>query len=134
MHSARTVLMATASASCVVVVVTAAPWSGVGTGAEPGRSLLPRCEHGGADDSGVVSQLGWDDRRPQLDQGQELVGDVADAPADDEQLRPQHALNQIEIGLQSPRILLPGHLVALADRLGGPVLGLGSVQRQVAKL
>src|SRR6516225_3020413 len=131
MHSARTVLIATVSASYVVVVVTAAPGSG-GDGFGWQGSLPLRREQGRADDSGVVPQLGWDDGRPQLDQGQEFVGDVADAAADDDQLRPQHALNQVEIGLKPPGVLLPGHPIALADRLSRPLLGQASVERQVS--
>ena len=57
------------------------------------QSLSRRGVQGGTDDSGVVPQPGRDDRRPQLDQGQEFVSDIADATADDNQLRPQHLLN-----------------------------------------
>jgi hypothetical protein len=41
----------------------------------------------------VVPQPGRDDRRSQLDQGHEFVSDVADATADDDQLRPQDTLD-----------------------------------------
>jgi len=68
---------------------------------------------GSADDSGVVAQMGRDDRRPQLDMGQQFIGDVADSAADDDQLRPLKMLKRrtyrrTAFPLLRKRVLLAG--------------------------
>ena len=88
----------------------------------------------GADDAGVVHQLGCDDRRAQVQQGQELVGLLADAAADDDQVGPEQVLDPAEVDLQPLGPRLPGQALLLLDARRGALLGVVPVDLQVAEL
>src|SRR5262245_60611717 len=60
-----------------------------------------------ADDAGLVLQLRRHDRRVELDVGQELVGLLADAAADDEEVGPEPVLEVTQVVLHALGPLLP---------------------------
>src|SRR5262245_50714860 len=81
------------------------------------------CDDGGSDDSGEVSERGHADLAVDVDAVEELVGELDDAAADDDQLRPDDVLQVLEIALEAVRPVLPGQVLLRARRVRYPRVG-----------
>jgi hypothetical protein len=88
----------------------------------------------GTDDPGVVQQRGRHHRGTDVDQREELVRLLAHAPADDEQPRRQQHLHVPQVLLHPVGPLLPAQVLLLAGPVGGPQLGVRTVQLEMPEL
>src|SRR6185312_17334209 len=73
--------------------------------------------HGGAYDAGVVEHGRGDDRRPQRQLGQELVGLLANAAADDDEVGGEQRFHLVQVGVEPVGPLAPAELLFLAGVL-----------------
>ena len=69
-----------------------------------------------------------------VDVREELLRLLAHAAADDDELGPEERLEELEVLLQPVRPVLPREVLAVADRVRRPVLGVAAVERQMAEL
>ena len=68
--------------------------------------------------------LGRHHLRARREMGEEFLGLLAYAAADDDQVRPEEELDLVEILVESPGVLFPAQVIALAGAVRGSVLGV----------
>src|SRR5579862_5428423 len=99
------------------------------------RGLGADGRHRGPHDAGVVEQGRGHDPGPDAGQPRHpLVGLLADAAAHDDQARPQHRLDVLEVLIHASGPLAPAHVVEFLGALGGTRLGVAATDLDVPEL
>src|SRR5215218_594419 len=89
---------------------------------------------GGPGDTGVVLHLGPHHLRARREVGEVLLRLLADAPADDDEVRPQEVFDLAQVLVEPPGVVFPIQVVALAGGVRGPVLGVLAADLDVPEL
>src|SRR5215204_6402923 len=113
-----------------------------GSRSEPGLPLfccLCGCSfgesgQGGPCDTGVVVHLGRHHLRARREVGEELLGLLAYAAADDDEVWPEEELDPVEVLVEAPGVLFPAQVIALAGAVCGAVLGVLAPDLDVSEL
>src|SRR3954451_2479381 len=111
-----------ACASCRVSVVMVALRSVVRDRCARWWGRRLRRDDGGADDPRVVAELGSNDGTAHGQLRDELVGVLADAAAEDHQVRPHQLLDPVEMLVEVDRPGLPGQSALHSGTRGRPLL------------
>src|SRR5215204_6982451 len=88
----------------------------------------------GPGDTSVVVHLGRHHLRARREMGEELLGLLAYAAADDDEVWPEEELDSVEVLVEAPGVLFPAQVIALAGAVCGAVLGVLAPDLDVSEL
>src|SRR5829696_10495841 len=89
---------------------------------------------GGPGDTGVVVHLGCHHLRARREIGEQLLGLLANAAADDDEVGPEQEFDPVEVLVEALGVLFPAQIIALAGTVRGAVLGVRTPDLDVPEL
>src|SRR5215216_3758954 len=89
---------------------------------------------GGPGYTGVVVHLGCHYLRARREMGEELLGLLANAAADDDEIGPEQEFDPVKVLVEALGVLFPAQIIALAGTIRGAVLGVLTPDLDVPEL
>src|SRR5215211_1537545 len=89
---------------------------------------------GGPCDTGIVVHLGRHHPGARREMGEELLGLLAYAAADDDEVGPEEELDPVKVFVQALGVLFPAQVVPFAGAISGPMLGVLAPDLDVPEL